>query len=72
MVSHKSQKKYLTPKEFSREYGFSTGTLANWRMQRKGPPYYLVGRNVFYNRKDIERWIRNNPVLTINCRELCG
>ena len=31
-------------------------TLANWRSQRKGPPYRKVGRSIFYSLKELLEW----------------
>ncbi|PKO01660.1 MAG: DNA-binding protein [Chloroflexi bacterium HGW-Chloroflexi-5] len=60
-------KKTLTPREFAECYGFSEGTLANLRCQKRGPKYYRVGkRKILYYVDDIEKWIRLDPVLTID------
>jgi hypothetical protein len=59
------EKKYVTPKEASEIYGLSVGVLANWRYQRRGPKYYIVGgRKVLYHVSDFEAWIKRNPILT--------
>lgn len=49
---------YLTPAEVSRRLGgrISVKTLANWRSQRKGPPYRRVGGRVLYPLADLEAW----------------
>lgn len=60
------EKKTLTPREFAESYGFSEGTLANLRYQRRGPRYFQVGRKVLYFVEDIESWIRQCPVMTID------
>ena len=59
---------YLSPQELadSEICRFSTGTLANWRSQGKGPRYYKVGRKVLYHVADVLDFIRSNPVLTID------
>jgi hypothetical protein len=31
-------------------------TLANWRSQRKGPPYRKVGRSIFYPLGELLAW----------------
>lgn len=60
-------KKALTPKEFAECYGFSEGTLANFRYQNRGPKYFRVGqRKILYYIDDIELWIRQSPVLTMD------
>jgi excisionase family DNA binding protein len=37
-----------------------TGTLANWRYQRRGPRFVKVGRHVRYRRSDVEAWLEKN------------
>jgi predicted DNA-binding transcriptional regulator AlpA len=60
-------KRALTPREFAECYGFSEGTLANLRYQKRGPKYYRIGqRKILYYIDDIESWIRQCPVLTID------
>jgi hypothetical protein len=31
-------------------------TLANWRSMNYGPPYFKVGKTVFYRLIDVEQW----------------
>jgi hypothetical protein len=45
------------------------GTLANLRSQKKGPKYFKVGKRIVYRVADIERWLYQNPVLTIDSIE---
>jgi hypothetical protein len=72
-LESKLQKKALTPKEVSQVYGLNVGTLANWRYQKIGPRYYRVhsggtagSRKVIYMLDDIEAWIKQCPVLTMD------
>lgn len=56
----------LTPRRVHEEYGFSPGTLANWRWQGLGPAYIKTtpkkaGR-IKYRRSDIEAWLRAQTV----------
>jgi predicted DNA-binding transcriptional regulator AlpA len=39
------------------------GTLGNWRLQKKGPPYVCIGRNVRYLQSDLDTWIARQRVL---------
>ena len=39
-----------------------TGTLANWRSQRKGPPFVRLGKRVAYRGRDLNRWIEAQTV----------
>jgi hypothetical protein len=32
-------------------------TLACWRVDKRGPDFYRIGRAVFYRRSDIMAWI---------------
>lgn len=60
--------KTLTPEMASREYGIPRGSLANMRHKGRGPKFYKTpgGRRVVYLREDFERWLFENPVLTID------
>jgi len=59
----------LTPKEAVAAYPMLTkaeGTLANWRNKKKGPRYYKVGSKILYRPADIETFLFQNPVQTID------
>lgn len=59
------ERKSLTPKEVSEIYGLPVGTLANWRYQRRGPKYHIVGkRKILYFVKELEEFLTQCPVLT--------
>lgn len=53
-----AQPKFLSAAEVSQRWGgaVSTGTLANWRTQRKGPPYQKLGSKVRYPVAQLEAW----------------
>jgi hypothetical protein len=38
----------------------TAATLATWRSQGRGPPYYKLGRGVFYHRGDLADFITAN------------
>jgi hypothetical protein len=38
----------------------TTGTLANWRVQEKGPPFIKFGSRVRYPLASLEKWEANN------------
>ncbi len=43
-------------------------TLTAWRHLGKGPPYFKVGRQVFYRRADLAEWLgtqRRKPASSI-------
>jgi hypothetical protein len=64
MAQAASQPKYLTASEVSERWGLavSTGTLANWRTQKKGPPYQKLGSKVRYPIAQLEAWETANMV----------
>ena len=65
-VMNTSEKKVYQPPDVQAAYGVPTGTLANLRSKRRGPRFYRVGRKIYYMQEDLERWIRSNPVETID------
>lgn len=53
----------LTPKEAGEFLGIPEGTLAQWRSQRRGPPFVkLEGRLVRYRAMDLEKYISSHIV----------
>lgn len=53
-----SQAKKLSPVQVAERWGhaITTGTLANWRAQRKGPPYQKLGVKVVYPLDSLEKY----------------
>ena len=49
-------RKFLTPTEAADRCRVGTGTLANWRSQRKGPPFSKRGSKVVYPLDALEAW----------------
>lgn len=43
-----SDRAFLTAKELATRWRLNDQTLANWRHERKGPPYIRVGARVLY------------------------
>ena len=63
MVSH--SRPLLSPKEAAEFLGIPSGTLAQWRSQRRGPPYIkLEERLVRYRRSDLEGYLSGHLVDT--------
>jgi len=55
----------LMPAQAAELLGIPEGTLAQWRSQRRGPPYIkLEGRLVRYRSADLERYIASRIVET--------
>ena len=48
----------LSPQDLSARWGGSPNvdTLTVWRARRKGPAYYKVGKTIWYDEPDIERY----------------
>ena len=55
-------KEWLTPKEVSKEFGFSVSTTAKWRMDNKNLPFSKMGKYIRYRKSDIEKFIESNLV----------
>ena len=34
-------------------------TLRNWRRDKKGPPFTVVGERIYYYRPSTEKWLRS-------------
>jgi hypothetical protein len=49
---------YLRTEEMARAMGLEAKTLANWRGNGRGPPYYRAGRNVLYDREETLQWLK--------------
>lgn len=52
--------RFLTADEAAAYLGFSKGTLSNWRIQRKGPPYsrsHGTTGAVRYRLSDLDAWM---------------
>jgi hypothetical protein len=56
--------KYLPPNMVESVYGLDKGTLANWRMNGKGPEYVKLERKILYHVAKIEEWLEKHKVLT--------
>ena len=55
-------KEWLDPNETSEEFGFSTSTMAKWRMDKINLPFSKMGKYIRYKRSDIIEYIENNKV----------
>lgn len=52
------ESKFLTPAQVVERWSnaVTTGTLANWRSHKKGPPFQKRGSRVLYPREALEQW----------------
>jgi hypothetical protein len=55
---------YLTPPALAARWSgaISTGTLANWRSQGKGPAFQKIGGRVLYLETDVAAWEKENGI----------
>ena len=49
----------LTPAEAARITGLTEGTLANFRVNGRGPAFHKVARYVRYDSADLQNWMRS-------------
>jgi hypothetical protein len=50
----------LRPPKAAEYLGISEGTLAKWRVSGGGPQYLKLAGRVFYDTRDLDRWIESN------------
>ena len=48
--------KYFTPDELAKLWKIGKGTLAYWRRQGIGPPFFKIHGNVLYQSEDIKAY----------------
>ena len=53
---------WLNPQGVHAKYGFSTSTLAKWRMLKINLEFSKMGKYIRYKRSDIEAFIESNKV----------
>ena len=58
------RKQSLTTDEVAELYGYSAGTLRNWRCKGRGPAYTRDGGVIVYRRKDVEAYQEAHRVRT--------
>jgi len=50
----------------NRAEGVSAKTFANWRSQKKGPPYMVIDGSVYYPWKEFKAYFSQGRVRTFN------
>ncbi len=55
-------KEWLNPQEVNKEFGFSTSTLAKWRMKNLNLSFSKIGKYIKYKRSDIETFLESSKV----------
>lgn len=66
MKINTEKKKAITPQEAAKIYGLSVGSLANLRANGRGAAYHKCGKRVFYRVEELEAWLFQNRILTID------
>ncbi len=51
--------KYITEKEVSSQFGLSLGWIRKLRYS-DGFPYHKLNRKVFFNEREVEKWLKDN------------
>ena len=52
---------FITPKELANRWRMTEQTLANWRNEKRGPPFFKVSNRVLYRIGDVELYEMNCP-----------
>ena len=50
----------ITPKQLADLVGVAVSTLKKWRSIGCGPPWVRIGRRIFYDLAEVEKWIDQN------------
>ncbi|MFW9872341.1 MAG: helix-turn-helix transcriptional regulator [Candidatus Thorarchaeota archaeon] len=60
-----------TPQEVEKVFGLDAGTLANWRMEGKGPKYRKIGpRKTIYIFSEVKEWLDYHMIRTSDSVEI--
>jgi excisionase family DNA binding protein len=63
----------MTPNEAADYLGLPQNTLAQYRSQKKGPPYFKIeGHLVRYSVEDLEEWLEQQRVKVTDSRKQTG
>jgi predicted DNA-binding transcriptional regulator AlpA len=52
-------KDYIPRADLAAEIGYTEKTLIRWELDGKGPPTTRIGRQIFYRKSSVERWLRD-------------
>ncbi len=52
-------KQLISSDQLADDLGLSKTTPPTWRALRKGPPWIKVGKAVFYDQADVEKWLQS-------------
>jgi len=70
MTELEVKKVSVSPEQAAKLYGLNPGSLANMRCRKQGPRYFRVGKKVLYKVEDLERWLFDEPVMTLDHHNL--
>ena len=56
----RSQIGLFTTEEVASALEVTAHTLAQWRAEKRGPDFVKLGRGIFYQRADLQKWIDAN------------
>jgi hypothetical protein len=59
----------MTPKEVEKYFGIKSSHLGVLRSTGKGPAFSKIGKSVIYQRDDVEKFIKNRRIRTIDQRD---
>jgi hypothetical protein len=62
---------YDKPEYLAKQTHLDIKTLANWRTQRKGPPYTKLGGTIRYPRSQWTAWFDKKLVVPYSEQEVC-
>lgn len=62
--------KWLRADQLSEYCGLAKGTLGNMRNQRRGPSFFKIKGIILYKVEEVDRWIEDGRVLTMDSREI--
>ena len=57
-----NEKERFNHKDAANYLGIANQTLYNWRTQRRGPDYVLIGRKIMYLKSDLDEFIESNKI----------
>ena len=60
--------RFFTPEKLSEELEIPTSTLAKWRLYGGGPRYVKMGKNIRYERSDVDQWVESQKRRTTSCK----
>lgn len=57
-----SEKERFNHKEAAYYLGIADQTLYNWRSNRRGPDYIIMGSKIIYLKSDLDKFIESNRI----------